>query len=241
MASPLTPGWQQFYQSAQQQNVIDPAVVTAIAINESGWSANGGQSGPINLGIDSTGTPGLPGTAGGIGNATHRFYTYSSGLEAAEGLAAYLSTKLYSGTNVLGMGPERMLNTMVQKRYSGCPGPECDSSWDFKILQLRTQVIDAFGAPSTNGSSTVLGVIPVGPDPNAGANPAPLTQQEQGITSAIGSGLGGVLDSANHILGNLRTPGFWWTIGLAGAAMVAILIGALIIVRPELPMRLARA
>jgi hypothetical protein len=251
MAVPLTPGWRAFYESAQQQNVIDPALVTAVAISESGWSANGGQSGPVNLGIDSNGTPGLPGTPSGVGNATHRFYTYSNGLQAAQGLAAYLRTPLYGGTDVLGMGPERMLDNMVRHGYSGCNanrggGGECDPNWDFKILQLRSNVIAAFGLPSVQQPTPgqIGGIVtPVQSGGSAGEGPPPsdvagaVTGAVQGATA----GLDAAKQSLGTLLGTLTRPGFWWGVLLFGGALLAIVVGVLIYFRGNLVAEVSRA
>jgi len=222
----LSDRWRSFYASAQQQNVIDPAMLTAIAISESGPTKYG-------LGIDSTGTPGLPGTPGGDGNATHRFYSYADGLEAARGLTAYLQTHLYSGTDILNMGPERMLGTMVTHGYSGCDanrggGGECDPHWDSKIMQLRTQVVSEFGPPNAPiPGSGIGGLTPV----QGGGNPDPIAAAGGAVGGAVqgaGQALASWQDSLKTLLGAVTSHGFWWSVLLFGGGVAAILAGVLL-------------
>lgn len=229
--------WRAFYERAQQQDVIDPAMLTAIAISESGPSKYG-------LGIDSNGTPGLPGTAGGDGNATHRFYTYVDGLQAAQGLAAYLQTPLYrDDEGILGKGPERMLASMVLHSYSGCArgtrsgGGECDPNWDFEILQLRTQVIATFGAPTNPdrpGAPPPPGPGAPGTSPPPATNPPASGDDPCANTGVIKigpwetTGLQPIAIAFCHLgrmLQFFTHPGTWWAVLLFVAALAAIVGG----------------
>lgn len=257
----ISDGWRQFYNSAAQQSTVDPGLVTAIAISESGWSANGGQSGPVNLGIDSNGTPGLPGVASGVGNSTHRFYTYRSGLEAAQGLAAYWNTPLYASSGIFGMPVESQAQAMVSHGYSGCPGPECDAQWGNKILSIRSSVVGAFGAPDPGNA-----IVPT-PSPGGGFNPdpgpigtipmpggptppgTPRTPADANPCAAAGAAVlatlpggatikAGPLGEAFCRIGNavafFEHPGTWWAILFFAGGLAAVLAGVLIYFKGDL-------
>jgi hypothetical protein len=151
------PAWASFYQQASLQNVIDPALVVAIARSETG--DNLAHNGMFTLGIDVRGAGGSGGSNLTVGNATHTFYAYSSGLQAAQGLAGFLNANSrYGNASSLFHDPAGLLQRLQDNGYSGCPGPECDPIWNLKIMQIRTAIISAFSsggdpAGTTTGAS----------------------------------------------------------------------------------------
>jgi hypothetical protein len=198
----LSGPWQQFYREAQQQSVIDPRLVVAIARSETGDQA--ANAGLFTLGIDVRGSGGSGGSVKTISNATHTFYAYSSGLQAANGLATFLQQNPRYGSDVgtLFHDPPSLLQRLVLRGYSGCPGPECDPIWDRKILNIASTL-----GPPANGDVTPLVRSVVSGEGVAGLqlNP-PAQSQAQGqiqlpgqiqvqnpieaVANAIGGGFG---------------------------------------------------
>lgn len=163
-----------FYQEAARQSAIDPATVVAIARSETGDDA--ARRGLFTLGIDVRGAGGSGGSSATIGNATHTFYAYATGEQAARGLADFLRQNPRYGGDVgsLFNAPAALLRRLVDAGYSGCPGPECDAVWDSKILSIRNTVL----ASATPGM----------PQPGQPAGPAPAPIPSPGTPTIIGPG-----------------------------------------------------
>lgn len=180
------PHWDSFYQQASLQNIIDPALVTAIARSETG--DNLAHNGLFTLGIDVRGAGGSGGSNLTVGNATHTFYAYSSGKQAAEGLAGFLQANSRYGSDVSSLftNPAALLQRMQDNGYSGCPGPECDPIWNNKIMDIRSHITGVLGPGGSGGGAGVVLPPGTGTAPGGSAGP-PIGGTGPGSGSSGGS------------------------------------------------------
>jgi hypothetical protein len=237
------PNWRQFYYEASQQTLIDPAVVTAIARSETGDSLV--KQGLYTLGIDTRGSGGSGGSPATVSNATHTFYAYRSGLEAARGLAEFLQQNPRYGSDVVNLfrQPAGLLARLVQAGYSGCPGPECNPHWDADVLAIMRSIGGNVPTPTPTPTPVQtpapIPLSQIAPVPTAMVTPveaAPELSVGGNPLSAIANAIAQLpraitipyADSINRVLTYLDFLGqtnLYKRLGLAVTGLVLLMLG----------------